>query len=404
MVLESFSETYKIDTEGSDEIAIIPVGPLGIIAMDNCSELGGRINEYLVGWRKQDRENNGGHHLDFPGHVRDTFLISAGCPRFGNGEGKGIINETIRGHDLFIISDIGNYSRKYKVFDQETCMTPDDHYQDIKRIISAVGGKARRVTVIMPMLYEARQHRRIARESLDCAMALQELQQLGVDNILTFDAHDPKVQNAVPLIGFENVYPTYQVIKAMVRAEPDIEIHKDKMMLISPDEGGMNRSLYYANVLGLNIGMFYKRRDLTKLVNGRNPIVAHEYLGDKVEGKTVLITDDLIASGESVLDVARELKKYKAKKILVAVTFGLFTEGIEKFNKAHEDGIIDKIFSTNLTYRRPELKEVPWYVEVDMAKYIAYLIEALNHDVSLSPLIDPAKKIGTFIEKHKSGE
>jgi ribose-phosphate pyrophosphokinase len=384
----------------TDHFSAIPVGPLGLIAMKSFTELGDRINEYIVGWRKLGQQAHS-NHIDFPGHVRNSFLIKATCSRFGNGEGKATIGDTIRGYDLFILTDIGNYGCKFPIFGQENLMSPDDHFQDVKRIISAAGGKARRVNVIMPMLYEARQHKRVSRESLDCAMALQEIQNLGVDNIITFDAHDPKVQNAVPLIGFENIYPTYQIIKALLRSERNLEIDREKMLVVSPDAGGMNRNIYFANVLGLDVGMFYKRRDLTKIVDGRNPIVAHQYLGVDVEGKDILITDDMLDSGESVLDVAKELKKRKANRIYVAVTFGLFTSGVQKFDEYYRDGIITKVFSTNLTYRREELKKAPWYVEVDMAKYISYIIEALNHDESISLLLNPTTKISILLDKYK---
>ena len=369
-----------------DPFSVVSVGPLGVIAMPSCTELGQRVNTYLTRWRTDPSfENKSSDDTwTIPGKDRDTYLVDVQCPRFGTGEAKGMIKESVRGYDLFILTDIANYSCTYKMYGQQVPMSPDDHWQDLKRIIAAAAGKARRINVIMPMLYEGRQHKRSSRESLDCALALKELQDMGVENILTFDAHDPRVQNAVPLISFENVMPTYQILKALFREVKDFHIDPARSMVISPDEGALNRNIYYASMLGINLGMFYKRRDYTRVVDGRNPIIAHEYLGDDIAGKDVFISDDMIASGESMLDVARELKERKANRVFVAATFAFFTSGLEKFDQAYKDGLIDKVFSTNLTYRSPELLARPWYAQVDMSKYIAYLIASLNFDHSIS--------------------
>ena len=381
----------------------IPVGALGIIALDGCKEMGGKVNNYLVKWRKED-----GHaHKDdivFHGYERDTFLIDAKVPRFGSGEAKGIINDSVRGMDIYLMVDVCNYSLTYSLTGHENHMSPDDHYQNLKRVIAAIGGKARRLNVIMPFLYESRQHKRSSRESLDCALALQELVRMGVDNIITFDAHDPRVQNAIPLNGFETVRPTYQFIKGLLRNFKDLQIDCDHMMAISPDEGATERAIYLANMLNLDMGMFYKRRDYTKIVNGRNPIVAHEFLGSSVEGKDVIILDDMISSGDSILDVARQLKQRKARRIFAAATFGLFTNGLEKFDKAYEDGLIDAILTTNLIYQTPELLERPYYISVDMSKYIALMIDTLNHDGSISSILNPNERIQNVLEKYKRGE
>lgn len=367
------------------------VAPLGIIGMDGAKELSGKINHYLVEWSKK-ADSNG----------VDTFLIESECPRFSSGDGKGIIKTSIRGDDLYIIADVGNYSCTYKMFGKENVMSPDDHFQDLKRLIQAVGGKAHRINVIMPILYGGRQHRRNYRESLDCAVALQELEAMGVENIISFDAHDARVCNAIPLMGFDNVIPTYQVLKAMFKNVKDFRLHKDKFMVVSPDEGAMNRNMYYASVLGVDLGMFYKRRDYAQVINGRNPIVAHEYLGNSVEGKDVFIADDIISSGESMLDIAYELKKRKAKRIFAYATYPIFTNGLEKFDKAYSEGMIDYVFGTNLTYRTPELLTREWFCEVDVSKYIAYLIAALNHDVSTSTVIDPHEKIRSLLERQNN--
>ena len=381
----------------------IPVGALGIIALDGCKEMGDKVNNYLVKWRKED-----GHaHKDdivFHGYERDTFLIDAKVPRFGSGEAKGIINDSVRGMDIYLMVDVCNYSLTYSLTGHENHMSPDDHYQNLKRVIAAIGGKARRLNVIMPFLYESRQHKRSSRESLDCALALQELVRMGVDNIITFDAHDPRVQNAIPLNGFETVRPTYQFIKGLLRNFKDLQIDCDHMMAISPDEGATERAIYLANMLNLDMGMFYKRRDYTKIVNGRNPIVAHEFLGSSVEGKDVIILDDMISSGDSILDVARQLKQRKARRIFAAATFGLFTNGLEKFDKAYEDGLIDAILTTNLIYQTPELLERPNYISCEMSKYIALMIDTLNHDGSISSILNPNERIQNVLEKYKRGE
>ena len=381
----------------------IPVGALGIIALDGCQEMGKRVNDYIVNWRREDsRELK--NDVVFKGYERDNYLIDAKVPRFGSGEAKGIILESVRGTDLYLLVDVANYSLTYSLCGRENHMSPDDHYQDLKRIIAAVGGKARRITVIMPFLYESRQHKRTSRESLDCAIALQELVNMGVDNIITFDAHDPRVQNAIPLHGFETVQPTYQFIKSLLKHVKDLKIDSDHMMVISPDEGGMGRAIYMANVLGLDMGMFYKRRDYTRIVDGRNPIVAHEFLGSSVEGKDMIVIDDMISSGESVLEVAAELKERKAGKIFICATFGLFTNGLERFDKAYENGLIDGVITTNLIYQTPELLSREWYIDCDMSKYIAYLIDTLNHDTSISDLLNPNERIQSVVARYKNGE
>ena len=362
-----------------------------------------RVDAYLVKWRTE-RESEHKNSLAFSGYQRDSYIIQTKVPRFGTGEAKGVILESVRGDDLYFLVDVANYSLTYSLCGHENHMSPDDHYQDLKRLIAAVGGKARRITVIMPFLYESRQHKRNSRESLDCALALQEMVKMGVDNIITFDAHDPRVQNAIPLNGFETVSPTYQFIKGLLNHVPDLTIDSDHMMIISPDEGGMGRAIYMANVMGLDMGMFYKRRDYTKVVDGRNPIVAHEFLGSSVEGKDVLIVDDMISSGESVLEVAAALKARKAKRIFVATTFGLFTGGLEIFDKAYEEGLIYRVLTTNLIYQRPELLEKPYYINCDMSKYIAYIIDTLNHDSSISDLLNPNDRIHNIIERYKNKE
>ncbi|MBB5263384.1 ribose-phosphate pyrophosphokinase [Catenibacillus scindens] len=378
----------------------VPVGELGIIPLESCSELGKRVNDYIVDWRK---DRNGAHmsSIHFEGYQRDNYIIDAKCSRFGSGEAKGSINESVRGKDLYLLVDVTNYSIKYSLCGYENRMSPDDHFADLKRIISAAAGKARRINVIMPFLYESRQHKRSKRESLDCALALKELNDMGVENILTFDAHDPRVQNAIPLNGFDNIQPTYQFIKALCQNVPDMEIDSDHMMVISPDEGAMTRAVYYGTVLGVDVGMFYKRRDYTVIVNGRNPIVAHEFLGASVEGKDVLIVDDMISSGESMLDVARELKKRKARRVFVAATFGLFTNGMAEFDKYYANGLIDKVLTSNVIYQTPELLSREYYINVDLSKYIALLIDSINHDHSISRLLDPYDKIDALLEKYR---
>ena len=380
----------------------IPVGSLGMIPLKSCEELGKKVDYYLVKWRTE-REHEHKNSLAFAGYQRDTYILSATTPRFGSGEGKGMINESVRGYDVYILVDVCNHSLTYSLSGHTNRMSPDDHYQDLKRIIAAIGGKARRITVIMPFLYESRQHRRTARESLDCALALQELVSMGVDNIITFDAHDPRVQNAIPLHGFETVTPSYQFIKGLLRNVKDLTIDSDHMMIISPDEGGMPRAIYVANVLGLDMGMFYKRRDYTKIVNGSNPIIAHEFLGSNVEGKDMIIIDDMISSGESVIEVAAALKKRKANRIFVFSTFGLFTNGLAKFDEAYENGTITGILTTNVIYQSPELLSRPWYISCDMSKYIAYIIDTLNHDSSISDLLDPVEKIQNVVTQYKEG-
>ena len=390
-------------THDKRKLDTIPVGSLGVIALDGCKELGAMVDDYLIGWR-EDRENEHKNSLAFSGYMRDSYLLNYSLPRFGSGEGKGMINESVRGMDLYLLVDVCNYSVTYNMFGEENHMSPDDHYQNLKRIIAAVGGKARRITVIMPFLYESRQHKRAARESLDCAIALQELVKMGVDNIITFEAHDPRVMNSIPLNGFETVQASYQFIKGLLNNVKDLDITPEHMMVVSPDEGGMSRAIYMANVLGLDMGMFYKRRDYTQIVDGRNPIVAHEFLGTDVAGKDILVLDDMIASGESVLEVARELKKRQAKRIFIAATFGLFSKGLEPFGKAVEEGVISGVLSTNLVYQSPELLACPWYISCDMSKYLAYIIDTLNHDSSISDLLSPNHRIQSLVTRYKNGE
>ena len=378
----------------------MPDGALGLIPLKSCEELGAKVDQYLVGWREK-REHAHKNEAAFKGYHRDSYIISTSVPRFGTGEAKGVIKESVRGYDLYLMVDVTNYSLTYSVSGHENHMSPDDHYADLKRIIAAVGGKARRITAIIPFLYESRQHKRTARESLDCALALQELTAMGVDNIITFDAHDPRVQNAIPLKGFETVQPAYQFIKGILKNCDDLKLDNDHLMIISPDEGGTNRAVYLANVLGVDMGMFYKRRDYSKIVDGRNPIVAHEFLGTSVEGKDVIIIDDMISSGESMIDVATELKKRKANRIFVVATFGLFTNGLDRFDKAVEDGTIYKVVTTNLTYQTPELLSRPYYINCDMSKYIALIIDTLNHDSSISDLLNPYDRIQKLVSKYK---
>ena len=381
-------------------IETIPVGPLGLIPLKSCTGLGKKVDDYLVEWRRE-RESEHKSTIAFSGYQRDSYILEANTPRFGSGEGKGTIEESVRGDDLYIMVDVCNYSLTYSLFGMTNHMSPDDHFQDLKRIIAAAAGKARRINVIMPFLYESRQHKRSGRESLDCALALEELVDMGVENIITFDAHDPRVQNAIPLHGFETIQPAYQFIKGILKNCDDLKLDNDHLMIISPDEGGTNRAVYLANVLGVDMGMFYKRRDYSKIVDGRNPIVAHEFLGTSVEGKDVIIIDDMISSGESMIDVATELKKRKANRIFVVSTFGLFTNGLERFDKAVEDGTIYKVVTTNLTYQTPELLSRPYYINCDMSKYIAYIIDTLNHDSSISDLLNPYDRIQKLVSKYK---
>ena len=389
--------------EEKRNLETIPVGSLGMIPLEGCKSLGEKVDYYLVKWRTE-RESEHKDSLAFSGYQRDTYILEAKVPRFGSGEAKGIIKESVRGTDLYILVDVANYSLTYSLCGHENHMSPDDHYQDLKRIIAAVGGKARRITVIMPFLYESRQHKRTTRESLDCALALQEMVNMGVDNIITFDAHDARVQNAIPLHGFETVQPAYQFIKGLLNHVKDLQIDADHMMVISPDEGGMSRAIYIANVLGLDMGMFYKRRDYTQVVNGRNPIVAHEFLGSSVEGKDMIIIDDMISSGESVLEVAAALKQRKANRIFVFATFGLFTAGLEGFDKAYAEGTIDRVLTTNLIYQTPDLLSREWYINCDLSKYIAYLIDTLNHDTSISDLLNPVERIQSIVARYNAGE
>ena len=380
----------------------LPVGPLKIIALNSAEKLGRNVNDYLVTFRRNMRKTV---HDDpaFRGYIENNYLVDASCPRFGSGEGKGELHESVRGTDLYLLVDVCNHSLTYSLNGYTNHMSPDDHYQDLKRVIAAAAGKAHRINVIMPFLYEGRQHKRSGRESLDCALALQELVNMGVENIITFDAHDPRVQNAIPLKGFETVQPIYQFIKYLLKNETELQIDSDHMMVISPDEGGMSRAVFFSNVLGLDMGMFYKRRDYTRIVNGRNPIVAHEFLGSSVEGKDVLIIDDMISSGESMLDVAKELKSRKARKVFVCATFGLFTNGLQKFDEYYENGLIDRVLTTNLVYQTPELLSRPYYISVDMSKYIALIIDNLNHDASLSELLNPTGRINKLLAKYRAG-
>lgn len=380
----------------------IPVGALGLIPITGCEELGEQVNKYLVKWRKESENQHIGDVV-FNGYVRDNYIINTNIPRFGSGEAKGIITESVRGKDLYLMVDVLNYNVTYSLTGNVNHMSPDDHFQNLKRVIAAIGGKSRRINIIMPFLYESRQHKRNGRESLDCALALQELVRMGVDNIITFDAHDPRVQNAIPLNGFETVSPTYQFIKSLLGTVKNLQIDSDHMMAISPDEGGTHRAIYLANVLGLDMGMFYKRRDYTRIVNGRNPIVAHEFLGSSVEGKDVIIIDDMISSGDSIIEVAKELKRRKANRIFAAATFGLFTNGLDRFDKAYEEGLIHGVLTTNLIYRTPNLLSKPYYIDCDMSKYIALLIDTLNHDGSISTLLSPNERIQHVLQVYKNG-
>ena len=381
----------------------LPVAPLKIAAMESCRDLGQKVNDYIVSFR----ENTINEVTESPLYVNyksNNYLVDCRCPRFGTGEAKGVLKETIRGTDLFIMTDVCNYSLTYTVSGHLNHMSPDDHYQDLKRIIAAATGKAHRINVIMPFLYESRQHKRTKRESLDCALALEELNSMGVANIITFDAHDPRVQNAIPLSGFDSFNPPYQFMKALFRAVPDIIPNKEHLMIISPDEGAMHRAVYLSNVLGVDMGMFYKRRDYSKIVGGKNPIVAHEFLGDDVAGKDVIIMDDMISSGESMLDVAKQLKERRAARVFVCTTFGLFTDGFAKFDDYYEKGYINKVITTNLTYLPPELYEKPYFVQADMSKFIALIIDSLNHDVTIGAVLNPTDRIHTLLEKKARGE
>ena len=384
-------------------IQSIPVAPLKLASLEGCRTLADQVNNYLVSFRHES-PTNVGQADSLQGYCADSYLLECECPRFGSGEGKGVLKESVRGCDLFIMVDVTNYSLTYRVNGYENHMSPDNHYQDLKRIISAADGKARRINVIMPFLYEGRQHKRSKRESLDCALMLQELVDMGVSNILTFDAHDPRVSNSIPLHGFDSFMPTYQFLKALVNSVPDFVIDNDHLMIISPDEGAMGRAVYFSNILGVDMGMFYKRRDYSTVVNGKNPIVAHEFLGDSVEGKDVVIIDDMISSGESMLDTCKELKERKAAKAIVCCTFGLFTNGLEKFDEYYEKGYLDYVITTNLNYRPKELFDRKWYLEADMSKYTAAIINSLNHDRSISASLSPTDKIQKLVQRRHNGE
>ena len=381
----------------AEEVQTIPYGPLGIIALPGTEGLAQKIDNYLVKWRAEQAAAHK-ENIAFYGYQRDSYLIATSIARFGSGEGKAVINDSIRGYDLYIIVDCFNYSVTYNMYGMDVPKSPDDHFSDLKRVISAASSKAKRINVIMPMLYEGRQHKRSSRESLDCAMALQELTALGVENIITFDAHDQRVQNSIPHKSFENVMPTYQMIKAIVNNVDDLSVNPDHLMIISPDEGAMHRCIYFATQLGVNLGMFYKRRDYTRVVNGRNPIVAHQYLGESVVGKDIIIVDDMISSGESMLEVARKLKELKAKRIFVCTAFGLFCNGLEIFDKAHEEGVFEKVFTTNGVYQSPALLSRDWYQSVELSKYLAYFLDTINHDLSVSSLLDSSNKIDKLLK------
>ena len=389
------------DSRTSEFIERIPVGPLALMPLDSIQPLGQKVDEYLSTWRTQ-RESDHKETIAFNGYQKDSYIVQAKVSRFGSGEAKANILETVRGVDLYLMVDVMNYAQTYSLFGQVNHMSPDDHYSDLKRVIAATTGKAKRINVIMPFMYESRQHKRTGRESLDCAMMLQELHAMGVENFITFDAHDPRVMNAIPQDSFDNISCSYQFIKAILAHVEDLDIDKNHMMIISPDEGGMSRAIYYANVLGIDMGMFYKRRDYSKVVNGRNPIVAHEFLGTDVEGKDVFIIDDMISSGESLIDTAKELKERKARRVFACCTFGLFTSGFNKFDQAYANGTLNGVFTTNLIYQQPELLTKPWYISVDMAKYIALIIDNLNHDMSISPILDSSQKINDKVAAYRA--
>ena len=386
------------------DVENLPVGRLAIIPLESCASLGSKVNHWISQWR-HERESEHKSTIAFEGYERDSYIVGCSAPRFGSGEAKAMIDESVRGDDIYIMVDVCNYSISYRLGKYTNLMSPDDHFQDLKRVIAAISGKARRINVIMPYLYEGRQSKRSGRESIDCALALQELVNMGVENILTFDAHDDRVQNSTPLHGFETIRTAYQFIKALIHTVPDIKVDSDHLMVISPDEGGMNRAVYMANVLGVDMGMFYKRRDYSvNLENGRHPVVADEFLGADVAGKDMIIVDDMISSGDTMLEIAAMLKQKNAGRIFMFSTFGIFTNGLEKFDKAYEKGLFDYLFTTNLIYQRPNLLEKPYYVSCDMSKYIALLIDALNHDMSISSLLNPVDRINTFLEKFRNGE
>ena len=384
----------------SSHLITVPVGKLGIIPLESCKALGEKVDSYLARWRAE-RHNEHKDNITFAGYERDSYILKSSCPRFGSGEAKGTLQDSVRGTDVYIMVDVVNHSIEYKICGKTNMMSPDDHYSDMKRVIAAMAGKANRITVIMPFMYESRQHKRSSRESLDCALALQELVRMGVDNIITFDAHDPRVQNAIPLSGFDSFDPPYQFLKALFREVPDIKPDKEHLMIVSPDEGAMHRAVYFSNVLGVDMGMFYKRRDYSTVVNGKNPIVAHEFLGSSVEGKTVLIIDDMISSGESMLDVAKQLKDRNANRVFVCTTFGLFTDGLEKFDEYYEKGYIHKVITTDLNYHTPELLDRPYYEPAAMGKYLASIMDTLNHDVSVEKVRSTTSKITKLLAKNR---
>lgn len=400
MILEQDYDGGKMLYEDK-QIDTVPVGPLGLIPLKGMEEFTKKVNDYLVEWRKE-RESEHKDSILFSEYEKDNYIIKSTISRFGSGEAKGTIEESVRGDDLYLLVDVCNYSMTYSLSGRINHMSPDDHFQDLKRIIAAIAGKARRINVIMPFLYESRQHKKTGRESLDCALALQELTNMGVENIITFDAHDPRVQNAIPLKGFETVQPIYQYTKGLLKNFPDLKVDSEHMMIVSPDEGGMRRAIYFANMLKLDVGMFYKRRDYTKVVDGRNPIIAHEFLGADVEDKDLVIIDDMISSGESVQEVAKELKKRKARRVFVCATFGLFTNGFARFDQYYEDGIIDGIFTTDLVYQSPDLLSKPYYHSIEMSKYVALIIDNLNHDSTISGLLTPTNRINNLLEKVKN--
>ncbi len=382
-----YESIFKVKDDMSD---------LAVIAMEGAKELGDKVNYYLTTWYNEEAKKRGLK-------TKDTFLVKNSCPRFTTGDGKGLIDDSVRGKDLYIICDVGNYSITYNMFGTPNRMSPDDHYQDLKRIIGAIAGKAKKITVVMPILYGGRQHRRTTRESLDCSQMLHELVEIGVNDVITFDAHDPRVQNAEPFMGFDNFFPTYQILKALLRRYPELDLSKDHFMVVSPDEGAMGRNIFYASVLQVDLGMFYKRRDYAHVVNGRNPILAHEYLGNDVKDKTIFVADDILATGDSLLKLCRELKAKDCGKIFLCATYALFTEGLEKFQKAYDEGLFTAVLSTNLTYSYKEMLEKPWFIQADMSKFMAYIISACDQNLSLSPLLDPHDKIQELIEKHNEG-
>ncbi len=379
----------------------LPIAPLKLAVLGSCEELGSEVDKFIAEFRTELPAHVGDTHL-LKNHVKDSYSIPISCPRFGSGEAKGMIKTTVRGSDLFVLVDVCNYSMTYSLNGYENHMSPDDHYQDLKRIISAATGKARRINVVMPFLYESRQHKRTKRESLDCALALEELTAMGVSNIITFDAHDPRVQNAIPLKGFDNFTPAYQFIKALLRVEPDLIVDKEHLMVVSPDEGAMHRAVYFSNVLGVNMGMFYKRRDYSTIVNGKNPIVAHEFLGENLDGKNAIVVDDMISSGESMLEVARKLKERGAARVFVCTTFGLFTDGFDRFDEYYENGYIDRVVTTNLTYLPEEALKKPYFVVANMSKFLALIIDSLNHDMTIGSVMDPTDRIHTLLEEHRA--